>query len=786
MPERIIANDQQSRTDRLFIKVIMPKQGTERPVPTGGNKPVPFREVNQPFRSSLSRQVDAIKTTISLAEKRVGAVPVRVRLLPEALAKTHRPNSLFSSETCPIIGAGKPGELFVRATTAGIQELNQIINTGDSQKIIKEISSIRNIEPITPNDRRGGRSSSEILRSAPRSTAGNNAGFVMKVQLFDIGPGQGMLEGDFIKQCSESNIAVNQRAYTLASRYYEVTCRSDKDVEFLSKIVGVRSIREMPVLSTIRSQARVSRELPNNLPLPDGDLRQYPTIAIVDSGIRDDIPELDAWIVDRESTVAPVYRNTDHGTFVAGLVAFAANLNPSIPGIDPTPCAIFDFQVIPNGDPDRGDVDILLESELLQSLEDLLKRYANDVKVWNLSLGTDERCSLDEFSSFAVELDRLQEEYAVSFVLSAGNYDTRPLLSYPRTADQVDQGRITTPADSVLGIAVGSVAHMDHSDTGPLTGEPSPFSRHGAGPNYIIKPDLVHCGGTCRPDGTQQIGVESFVSKTALGGNCGTSFSTPLVSRVLASIYHHITPTPSRELARAVLTHHARDPRSGLRVPDTEENYLGFGRPTPTPICLECEPWMSTLVFEDTLRPGYNLEWDNFPYPPSLIRDGRFFGHIWMTLAFAPARGASWGSEYCETHIDAHFGVYKDRRNRKTGATTSEFEGLVPPEHKNQGLLYESYQVEKLRKWAPVRTYFGDLGETGKAGTRWRLMLRLLSRHGVETPEIRRPQPFALILTIADPLRTEPIYNEMAISIGSRFRTTNLTVRNTARVRTRG
>ena len=30
-------------------------------------------------------------------------------------------------------------------------------------------------------------------------------------------------------------------------------------------------------------------------------------------------------------------------------------------------------------------------------------------------------------------------------------------------------------------------------------------------------------------------------------------------------------------------------------------------------------------------------------------------------------------------------------------------------------MLYESYQVEKLRKWAPVRTYFGDLGKKASA-----------------------------------------------------------------------
>ena len=89
-------------------------------------------------------------------------------------------------------------------------------------------------------------------------------------------------------------------------------------------------------------------------------------------------------------------------------------------------------------------------------------------------------------------------------------------------------------------------------------------------------------------------------------------------------------------LARALLTHHARDPRSGTRVPDGEENFLGFGLPAAVPYCLECTPHTATLVFEDTLRPGYFLEWDDFPYPPSLKRNDKYFGEVWMTLAFVP------------------------------------------------------------------------------------------------------------------------------------------------------
>ena len=154
-----------------------------------------------------------------------------------------------------------------------------------------------------------------------------------------------------------------------------------------------------------------------------------------------------------------------------------------------------------------------------------------------------------------------------------------------------------------------------------------------------------------------------------------------------------------------------------------------------------------------------------------------------MTVAFSPARGARWGTEYCETHIDAHFGVYRGQKSRTTGAITTKFVGLVPPEHKNVGLLYESYQVEKLRKWAPVRTYHGDLGEKGERGSRWRLKLQLLTRHAIEDEETFKPQPFSLIITISDPQKKVRVYDEMAQIVRNRFQAQNLNVRAATRIR---
>jgi hypothetical protein len=85
-----------------------------------------------------------------------------------------------------------------------------------------------------------------------------------------------------------------------------------------------------------------------------------------------------------------------------------------------------------------------------------------------------------------------------------------------------------------------------------------------------------------------------------------------------------------------------------------------------------------------------------------------------------------------------------------------------------------------------VRTYFGNLNPDGERGNRWRLKLQLLSRHGIEKNEANvRPQPFSLIITIADPDGKAPIYDEMAQVIRNRFQADNLNVRTGVRIRSR-
>lgn len=769
--------DSAGPTGGLPIQIVTPGQGDHRPNQAGGSTK-PLSEVDAKFRGVLTTQLKAVEAEIVEDLETLGVAPMRVTLIPKAYAKSHRPKRLFSDESCPIVGAGRMGELFIKATPRGLHRLHTMIEGGSTKGMIKDLSTVQAIEPVTPEWRRKERSSRDVQEDSP---VVDDDLFMTRVRLFELGDEHDdQLNEAFLKTCRERSLPVTRSGYG-GEQIYAVGCRSEGDIEALSGLISVRSVIGMPMLRTIRSQVFNKTEAPPDLPGPADVEGDYPVVVVVDSGITETTPALSGWVVGRDEDVAANELNPTHGTFVAGLIVHGNQLNPHLPDVTDAPCAVYDVQMIPNHDASYGDVGALLEHDFLESLERSLKKHASKHQVWNLSLSSSEVCSNDDFSALAARLDDFQEEYGVTFVIAAGNYDDGPLLDYPREGEQLEEGRITAPADSVLGVAVGAISHLDYQDRGPGQNEASPFSRHGAGPNHIIKPDLVHYGGTCTVDGTIANGVRS-ITETGCGEDIGTSFAAPLVSRALAHIHHQVEPSPNPVLARALLTHHARDPRDGGRVPDDEVNFLGFGRPSAPPYCLECSPHETTLIFSDEITPGYYLEWDDFPYPASLRKDGRYFGQIALTVAYAPIRGERWGSEYCETNIKAQFGRYAPDSSRKSG---EGFKTIAGPEHQGStpGAQYESKQVSAGRKWAPVRTYFGDLRKKGMKATRWGLRVSVQSRHDDEEHRERQSQPFALVLTISDPKGEAPVYDEMARLLRSRWKVENLSLRVGARIR---
>jgi hypothetical protein len=72
------------KPQRLPIKLILPRQGKERPISTGGSEPVPFRTVDKEYRQRLAHQVNVLRKALTPQVRRVGNIPVRVKLLSNA------------------------------------------------------------------------------------------------------------------------------------------------------------------------------------------------------------------------------------------------------------------------------------------------------------------------------------------------------------------------------------------------------------------------------------------------------------------------------------------------------------------------------------------------------------------------------------------------------------------------------------------------------------------------------------------------------------------------------
>lgn len=139
--------------------------------------------------------------------------------------------------------------------------------------------------------------------------------------------------------------------------------------------------------------------------------RTYPVVGLLDSGVEiNDFTK--EWVVKGEGGhYSENDLNTDHGTYIASLLIHGDKLNgyhdSAVIG-----CKIVDVPVVPNK-PISGP-------ELIRNIEDAIK-HNPDVNIWNLSVSLAGEIQNDQFSDFAVELDRIQSEYRVLILKSAGN-----------------------------------------------------------------------------------------------------------------------------------------------------------------------------------------------------------------------------------------------------------------------------------------------------------------------------------------------------------------------------
>ena len=712
----------------------------------------------------LTTSINDIYDIFVQREKQGHKLPLVVSTVIEekAIAKSHRSSitSLYANGSqSNVLGfSGDRCLLTMISSESTFSKITQVLsNTQDQAKVI---SSIVEIAPFVPTV-------DDYDTNIP----------YYKIRLvnydnYDLNNSVKIL---FEQYCEDRGITIARKTrFTPSMTIYRVCPDSAERLSLLCDFEGIYAIERMiPIEITLDVFEHAQVVKPKE---PEKE-KEYPVVGVLDTGIADN-SFLHQWKEASDFTTYPdEYKDQTHGTFVSGIIEYGDELNGSsysmLPGV-----RLFDATVYP----DTNKEHILID-DLVDHIREAIERNSN-IKIWNLSLGTDREADLAEFSDFGMAIDSIQDEYNILIIKSAGNCNN--------FASQLPKGRIAKSADSVRALVVGSLAHRKGIYDYAEPDMPSPFTRIGPGPSSIIKPDLVFYGGNAGMHGSQlhTTGVPSFSVSGQITQMPGTSFSTPWVTRMAAELAFSMQEMFDPLLIRALMIHNAKYPSScGMTMADKVAQ-MGFGMPISVRQMLYNSAHDITLILRDTLDKGSFIEMFDFPYPSSLVDDnGYFIGQIIVTLVTKSILDDKQSGEYCQSNIDILFGTYETEVDRDINKPIIKNpKGLGEPQnilldscysartkdvYPSAGFDRECTLVKYGKKFHPVKKYAIDLADMtpsnrerylGK-GRKWYLKIEGLFRDFIEHDAIARnyqlSQEYCLLLTIKDPNGVAPVYDEV-------------------------
>ncbi|MEK3761306.1 S8 family peptidase [Paenibacillus sp. FSL P4-0338] len=742
----------------LPIKLVLQKASdTKRNL--GGGKVKYFGEVNSKLQEEMIGKFDHVLNfynDVFTENEHIPAVG-KIVMKQEAIAKSHKPSD-FCREL-PIIGGEDLDEIYIKVTKKNINKTIDLIRNPPSQKFSANLTAVLDIKPITVEDK----ISNELVQLSQQGLF-DSVKSKIKIKYFDFDDAydDSQIVDYITKKINAIGLANNYEFITYGDgiKFIKADVSSYNDIEKIAAINGVKSVDFFQEYSLPLGRI-VGTDLEAFL---DDDYSESEIIiGIIDGGISDNNDLLSSSIFAREEYVNESYRNPSHATFIASTIQYGNKLN-GINASNPKRFKFLDVVAIPNSDEKFGPIDTVGEEELMEIIEDIMQKYSTTVKVWNISLGIESLICQGAMSDLGIFLDYIQDKYNVQIFVSSGNYK-KTFRTWPPQDNIGEEDRIISPSDSVRAITVGSVALYDSNNSIVKGNEPSPFSRRGPGANYIVKPDVVDFGGNIDETfnitglGMKGLGINGEVIE-----GIGTSYSNPRVVQKFSSVYDEMVEKDLL-LAKAMIIHSARmTSRELLEQNQDNIKYYGFGMPSVhTKDILQCSEDEITLVFRQKIVQGTHLELFDFPYPTSLIRNGKCIGEIGMTLAYSPVLDQRYGQEYCRTNIDVSFGTYKYESDGKI-----KFAGCVPLEC-SWDEKFEKSRVENGYKWSPVKSYYRKISNKGiQAGDGWKIRIDMNSRSGLVVPG----QEFVLIVTIKDPSGND-IYSEMVNGLRTRGYVTN-------------
>lgn len=288
-----------------------------------------------------------------------------------------------------------------------------------------------------------------------------------------------------------------------------------------------------------------------------------------------------------------------------------------------------------------------------------------DIKVWNISLGSNQEINDNFISAEAAVLDQIQYENDVIFVVAGTNKSCE------------DVNKIGSPADSINSMVVNAVTK---------SGLSTKYSRKGLALSFFAKPDVSYYGGSeeqyiqvCEPLGA------TFVA--------GTSFAAPWIARKLAYLIDVLGL--NREIAKALIIDAAR----GWNDAPTPEEVALYGHGI---VPIKITDIIQTP--EDEIRflvTDVSEKWNTYNYHfPIPLKADTYPYYARATMCYFPLCDRAQGVDYTNTELNLHFGRIQD--DGKLNEINDDKQNLDDI-GESRSYILEGDARERFRKWDNVK-----------------------------------------------------------------------------------
>ena len=445
----------------------------------------------------------------------------------------------------------------------------------------------------------------------------------------------------------------------------ETTVRLDPDELKILK-------QKAPYLIAMKTRD-LSKMLPEEIVECEPSIAQIPspkqeaTVGVIDTLFYEDV-YFGEWVdytcmVDE--SIETTTQDCTHGTEVTSIIVDGPSINPNLDD----GCGRFKVRHFGVATRDRFS-----SFTVLKAIREIVAKN-RDIKVWNLSLGSVMEINRNFISPEAAELDKIQCEYDIVFVVSGTN----------KPSGISESMMIGAPADSLNSIVVNAVDF-----------EGNAVSYHRVGPvlSFFNKPDVSYYGG----DHNQKIRVctpfgEAFVS--------GTSFAAPWITRKMAYLMHNMGFT--REVAKALLI----DSAAGWNRMDDISHSIGYGVVPQKIDDIVKTPDDEIRFIMTGSSDAYETYTYNIPIP--IYKDKQpFFARA--SLCYFPKCSRHQGVDYTSTEMDIHFGRIQEVDGRaRIASVNSNKQG-----DEGFNLIREENARKLYRKWDNVKL----INDVIKSGSR--------------------------------------------------------------------